>query len=264
MSAAKPASRWTCTNCGRRVPADVAECHCGTTRRVSEARVAPEGGKTTRGLRVPDFLGQLAVLGIVFYLGLTWQQTRKDIPPPMGRPLILPPDPVPPRPPLPAPPLTPAPFEPRLPAVAPTPDEAYEQPSPDPTPSPEMSPSPSPKPQRSELDVKREQAEKHLDQVLARLAGEAQRLSANAGQFESICVGGRGEPASCARVLAQISASAESLSRGMQEAEEEARHAWVTPGFVRDLRTRHGLDEATIGDLVARVGRMASSFGGQK
>ena len=51
---------------------------------------------------------------------------------------------------------------------------------------------------------------------------------------------------------------------GDQEAEEEARHAWVTPGFVRDLRTRHGLDEATIGDLVARVGRMASSFGGQK
>ena len=264
MSAGTAPSRWTCTNCGRRVPADVAECHCGTTRRLSEARVAREGGGRGWGFNIPDLLSQFAVLGVVFYLGLTWQQATKAIPPPVARPPMPAPDPTPPRA-IGAPlPLANAPTEPSSPAVAPTPDEAYEQPSPAPTPSPEASPPPSPRPERSELDVRREHAEKRFDQTLARLEGEARRLALNASQFEAVCLSGRGEPASCTRLLGQMSSSADAMSRGVQEAEEEARHAWVTPGAMRDLRHRHGLDEATIGDLAARVGRMSSEFGGKK
>ena len=113
------------------------------------------------------------------------------------------------------------------------------------------------------MDVKREQAEKHFDQTLARLGAEARRLNLNADQFESMCVGGRGEPGSCLRLLGQISASADSLGRGVQEAEEEARRAWVTPGVVRDLREKRGLDEGTLRDQATRVERLAARFRGR-
>jgi hypothetical protein len=75
------------------------------------------------------------------------------------------------------------------------------------------------------VDVKREQAEKHFDQTLTRLGAEAQRLNLNADQFEVVCVGGRGEPGSCLRLLGEISASAAAVGRGLQEAEDDARRA---------------------------------------
>lgn len=212
-------------------------------------------------LSIPDLLSQLAVLGAVFYLGLAWHQMPKGLPPPVGHPLVLPPDPVPLASARPVPTPAQTPLELSPPAETPTPEEPLEQPSPSPTLEP--SPTPSPKAARSELDVKREQAESGFDQTLGRLQAEAKRLVLNATQFESLCLGGPGEPASCARVLNQISASADSLSRGMQEAEEEARRAWVTPGVVRDLRQRHGLDESTVSDLCGRAGRLEAQFQGK-
>ena len=265
MSKSKP-SRWTCTNCGRSVPADVAECHCGTSRRAAERHVVEAARKKERRFSIPDLLGQLAVLGAVFYLGFAWRQTPPALPPPVGRPLLPSPDPTPPLAPAPVrpAPLAQAPFEPPSQGVEPVPEEREQQTSPLRTPSPEPSAAPaSPRPEHSELDVKREQAEKRFDVALARLEDEARRLTLNADQFESLCVGGRGEPGSCQRLLGQISAGAESLGRRVQEAEEEARQAWVTPGTLRDLRQKRGLDEGTVLDQTGRVERLAARFRGR-
>ena len=264
MSKGKP-PRWSCTNCGRSVPADVAECHCGTSRRAAERQVVEAARKKVRHFSIPDLLGQLAVLGAVFYLGLLWRQTPLAQPPPVGRPLLPSPDPTPRLAPAPASPvpLAQAPFEPSPPGLPPAAEEREEQTVPLPAPRPEPSASASPRPEHSELDVKREQAEKRFDAALARLEGEARRLTLNADQFESLCVGGRGEPGSCQRLLSQISDGAESLGRSVQEAEEEGRQAWVTPGTLRDLRQKRGLDEGSVRDQTGRVERLAARFRGR-
>jgi hypothetical protein len=248
------------------VPPNVAECHCGLTRLVAQAQAARATQKAARSFSIPDFLGQLVILAAVFYLGLTWQRPE-GTPRPVGRPLIPSPDPVPPsgsRPPIP-PPATPAPAASVPPEAQPSIEEASEPPSPassdSPTPSP--SPTPGPKTERSEVDVKREQAQKPFEQALARLGAEASRLTVNARRFESICLGGRGEPASCEQGLGEISATLDSLSRGVQEAEEEARRDWVAPGVIRDRRSRHGLDESNLGDLAANVRRVEAQFHGK-
>lgn len=259
------ASRWTCTNCGRSVPADVAECHCGTGRRASERQVVEAAGKKGRHFSIPDLLGQLAMLGAVFYLGFLWRQAPTTLPPPVGRPLLPSPDPTPrlapaPRSPM---PLTQVPVEPS-PQGAQTAAEGLEEATlPLPTPRPEPSAPASPNSERSELEVKREQAEKRFDVALTRLEGEARRLTLNADQFESLCVGGRGEPGSCQRLLSQISDGALSLNRSVQEAEEEARQAWVTPGTLRDLRQKRGLDEGSVRDQTGRVERLGARFRGR-
>jgi hypothetical protein len=158
------------------------------------------------------------------------------------------------------------PFEPSPHAADPSnADEPEEQPSPPSTASPEPPsppPSPPPKPERSEVDVKRERAEKDFEQALTRLGAEARRLNLNADQFEEVCVGGRGEPGSCLRLLSEISASAAALGQGVQEAEDDARHAWVTPGVLRDFRYKHGLDEGRLRDQATRVQRLAARFQG--
>lgn len=268
MSAGKAPPRWTCLTCGRRVPAEVAECHCGMTRQAAEARVAREAQKKAPTLSIAGLLGQLAILAAVFYLGLTWQRPPEGPPAPVGRPLIPSADPVPPSSRDPSPPRLPlatAPAESPSPEMPPTPEEPADPPTPAASDSPSsIRSTPSPKPERSEMDVKREQAERRFEQALARLGSEASRLSANVRRFESICLGGRGEPASCERGLREISASAESLSRGVQEAEEDARHAWVTPGVVRDQRHRYGLDEATLSDFTATVQRFEAQLQGKR
>ncbi len=238
------------------------------TRQAAEARVGREAQKRAPTLSIAGLLGQLAILAAVFYLGLTWQRPPLGPPAPVGRPLIPPADPVPPSSRDPSPPrlpVAPAPAEFPSPEIQPTPEEPADPPAPTPSDSPSLtSPAPSPRPERSEMDVKREQAERRFEQVLARLESEARRLTANARQFESICIGGRGEPASCERGLGEISAIADSLSRGVQEAEEDARRAWVTPGVVRDQRHRHGLDEATLSDFSATVRRLEAQFHGKR
>jgi hypothetical protein len=113
------------------------------------------------------------------------------------------------------------------------------------------------------MDLKREQAEKRFEQALARFGAEATSLDLNARRFEAICLGGRGEPSSCAHGLGEISATLESLSRGVQEAEEEARRDWVAPGVIRDMRSRHGLDESQMGELNANVRRFEARFRGK-
>src|SRR6185436_17980641 len=140
MSKAKLPPRWACGNCGRSVPGDVAECHCGTSRRMSEAALVQQ--KRSQGgasVSLPDLLGQLAVLGAVFYLGLAWRQGVPPAPPPpVDRPLVPARDPTPPASSRGRPAMAQVPFEPSPHAADPSnADEPEEQTSPPSTPSPE-------------------------------------------------------------------------------------------------------------------------------
>jgi hypothetical protein len=244
------------------------------TRAATEARAAEEERKKAPAFPLFDVLGGCAVLAGVFYLGLSWHRAREE-PRPAGAPLIRPPDPVTPS--------TPATLA-RLPVAAPEPVAAESPrepipltpgPTPGPfssdslrlatlpSPSPSPTPAPTAKPERSEMDVRREQGEQRLEQTLARLEGEVTRLSANTRQFQSICLGTRGDASSCERLFSEISSGANTLDRGLQEAEEDARRAWVVPGLVRDLRQRHGVDEATWSELSATVRRLEATYHGK-
>jgi hypothetical protein len=141
-------------------------------------------------------------------------------------------------------------------------DEGSAPPRPVPATAHGPSPSPSAKPERAELDVEREAGEKHLEQTLTKLAREMTRLSENAGQFEAVCLSRRADPPSCARLYEDMSSASDSLERGLEGAEDEARHAWVSPGVVRDLRQKHGLEEGAWKDLALKVRRLAREYQG--
>jgi hypothetical protein len=104
----------------------------------------------------------------------------------------------------------------------------------------------------------RDAAEKRLEQTFAGLQTEMNRLSANAREFESVCLSPRGNPGSCQRLFDDIAAGGEALQRGLEEAENDARRSWVSPGVVRDLRSKHGLEESTCSDVLDTVHRLAS------
>jgi hypothetical protein len=88
------------------------------------------------------------------------------------------------------------------------------------------------------------------------------RLSTNAREFESVCLSTRGDPSSCERLFSDISSGVETLGRGLEEAEEDARRSWVSPGAARDLRRRHGLEESTWRDLANTVHRLTAQYRG--
>jgi hypothetical protein len=151
-----------------------------------------------------------------------------------------------------------------LPSEAPVtrPDEREPAPRGAPTMASSPKPKPPAKPERTEMELEREAGEKHLEESLARLAATMTALSENAKQFEVVCLGQRGDPRSCARLHADMASADESVARGLEGAEDEARHAWVSPGLVRDLRQKHGLEEESWKDLQARVRRLTSRYQG--
>jgi hypothetical protein len=86
------------------------------------------------------------------------------------------------------------------------------------------------------------------------------RLADDAQRFEAVCLGRRGDPRSCGRFHADMSSASEALARDLEQAEDDARHSWVPPGTVRDLRQKNGLDEGTLKDLAAQVRRLAVQY----
>jgi hypothetical protein len=112
------------------------------------------------------------------------------------------------------------------------------------------------------VDIERDAGERRLEQALAKLAAEMTRLSTNAREFESVCLGTRGDPSSCERLFSDMSSGQEALGRGLEEAEEDARRSWVSPGVVRDIRRRHGLEESTWRDLADTVRRLSAQYRG--
>jgi hypothetical protein len=248
-------------------------------RRAADAQAAEEKRKTAPAFPMMDFVGGLAVLAGVFYLGFSLQRARDEARPSAGAPLVRPPDALP----------TPAaPGPPRLPvtrAEPPAADSLREAmpaatpPSPTPAPaeavpstpilasaSPSPSPSPGPpaKPERSDTDVRREQVEQRLEQTLARLQGEMTRLSGNTREFQSICLGTRGEASSCARLFNDIATATDTVDRELQQAEEDARRASVVPGVLRDLRQRHGLEESSWTEMQGTVRRLEAQYHGKQ
>jgi hypothetical protein len=261
------------------VPGEIAECHCGMSRRAADAQAAEEKRKAAPAFPMMDFVGGLAVLAGVFYLGFSLQRAREEARPSAGAPLVRPPDALPTAAP-PGPPRLPvtraepsaadslreAMPVPTLPSPTPAPSEAV-PPSPmvaAASPSPTPSPAAAAKPERSDTDVRREQAEQRLEQTLARLQGEMTRLSANTREFQSICLGTRGEASSCARLFNDIATAAETVDRELQQTEEDARHAAVVPGVLRDLRQRHGLEESSWTEMQGTVRRLEAQYHGKQ
>ncbi len=264
MARRRRPSRWTCPLCGRSVPADVESCYCGTSRAAVEAEARREQEERRRERSVPwlTVLCILAAAGLVSYG--TFARTAAPPRAPTAQPSAFERTPAAPaiadrgpafEPPaaevVPATPLPYAPAGGRGVSLAPVPQ---------PTASP--SPAPSPTPERDEVALAREQAERRLDETYARLSREMSRLTANATEFESVCLGLRGEPRSCRRLFDEISSGADALGRGLEDAEEDARRSWVPPGVVRDLRRDHGLEEQDWNDLVGTVRRLKAQYQG--
>jgi hypothetical protein len=262
MARRQPPSRWICPLCGRSVPPDVDSCYCGTSHAAVLAHAQRERQRKARPFPWVVFLGELVVVAF----GVYWVLAPNDMPE-----ATLPPAPV----------AVPAAIPRETPTVAPSSSSSLETPATLPSQAPltraneretvhraEPTTASSPKltlpakPERTETDLEREAGEKHLEQSLARLAAVMRALSENAQQFEVVCLGRRGDPRSCARLHADMAAADESLARGLEGAEDEARHAWVSPGVVRDLRQKHGLEEESWKDLQGKVRRLTAQYQG--
>jgi len=262
MARRQSPTRWICPLCERSVPADVDTCYCGTSRAAVLAHAQRERRLRARPFPWVVFLGELAVVAF----GVYWVLAPNDMPeaPRPTAALATPagieretPTLAPPSPSSLATPTTP-------PSQVPVPRADEREPLPRGEPTMASSPKSKPpaKPERTEMDLEREAGEKHLEESLARLAATMTALSENAKQFEVICLGQRGDPRSCARLHADMASADDSLARGLESAEDEARHAWVSPGLVRDLRQKHGLEEESWMDLQARVRRLTARYQG--
>jgi hypothetical protein len=253
------APRWICPCCGRSIPPDVPECYCGTTRAAAEARARHER------LRNPPSRPPLASLGGLTVIAVASLALLRTGAPPPREPVAREESPVHSELETAASSISASDGSGHPDAgvdVAPSPPSSTNEPrdTPTPVPVPAESPRPTPsgEPERSEVDLVREAAEKRLEQTFAGLQAEMGRLSANARELESVCQRARGLPGSCRRLFNDIAAGGEALQRGLEEAENDARRAWVSPGVVRDLRRKHGLEESACREVLDTVHRLAS------
>lgn len=253
----RPPPRWTCPLCQRSVPGDVPTCYCGTVKAAVEAQVQREQRRQEPSLPWLALATGLVVFLAVVFLALAPGEAPQVATAPGPEAGTRP-----------APPSRPAADPPPVRDVSvgsgrrqaqaqPTPE-----PSPQPTPEAPETPAPSESPRRGEVEVAREEGERRLERTLAGLEGEVRRLSSNARTFRNVCVGIQGDPRSCQELLEDLSVAREKVERGLDEAEDDARRSWVSPGVVRDLRQRHGLEEAAWDDLEETVRRLAAEYRG--
>ena len=152
--------------------------------------------------------------------------------------------------------------EPSAPAVGarvPRGDEPEAVPSAPPTPLARR-PSPTPEPEHAEADLAREAGETNLEQSLTRLGALMARLADDVRGFEAVCLSRRGDGRSCARLHEEMASASDALGRGLEQAEDDARRAWVSPGTVRDSRQKHGIEDGAFRDLAAKVNRLALQY----
>jgi len=267
MARRRAPHRWICPLCGRSVPPDVPTCYCGTSRAAVEAQARRDRQRKASALQPLALLAGLGVIAGVLYLALARNDAPRPPKPSAPEPSSV--DSTPEAQPI----ATRPPSTSEQPAigVAMVPPTSLAQarerewlPTPIPVPVPTVTPSPtpSPKPERTEVDIERDAGERRLEQTLAKLAAEMTRLSTNAREFESVCLSSRGDPSSCERLFSDISSSEEALGRGLDKAEEDARRSWVSPGVVRDLRRRYGLEESTWRDLANTVHHLTAQYRG--
>jgi S1-C subfamily serine protease len=115
------------------------------------------------------------------------------------------------------------------------------------------------RPGLAEADLRREQASARLDAALASLARHAQQYKALEQEYDRVCrgLGPDGAPPpgvasgtsrneahpQCRAFRGDLDARLAWIREQLAALDEEARRAGVYPGVVRDLRSRHGLDE---------------------
>jgi hypothetical protein len=238
-------------------------CYCGTSRAAVVAQAERDRHREGGSFPSLTLLLEIAAIAALFYFVLSLYRAEQAPPPAPAAAATVEPTPMVAADPALTPPANEGPgFAAVVPARSPSPEpwpEYTPTPTP-PAPSPKPRPTPSAKPERAEIDVEREAGERRLAQALARLEAEVTRLAANARQFESVCLSTRADRGSCERVLAEMSSTGERLGQSLDSAEDDARRSWVSPGVVRDLRRRHGLEEGMVSDLTSTVRRLASQY----
>jgi len=248
--------RWICPLCDRSVPASEATCYCGTNRAVVEAHARREQERTRRPFPWALFLGELGLIAVVVY----WVFVRSDAPDVLESPapVAMP---------------TSAPGEMPVAAVSPlgeasamavdarVPREDEPEVVPSLPPAPTVGrPSPTPEPEHAEADRAREAGERSLEQTLTRLGALMARLDDDARGFEAVCLSRRGDGRSCARLYEEMASGIDTLGRGLEQADDDARRAWVSPGKVRDSRQKHGIEDGAFRDLAGKVHRLAVQY----
>jgi hypothetical protein len=238
----------------------VPECHCGTSRAAVEAQARRDRERDAPARASLLLLGAVAVVVVTGYLALFRYGAAPAPAPPAPEGSAVGPETAPAA--VSWPVSDTADRRDAGAAAAPPaePTDGWDAPTPVPEPVPTGTPGPAPTAQaeRSEVDTRRDAGQERLEQRLARLQAELTRLSANTREYESACLGMRGDPRSCQRLFDEIASGGEGLERGLQEAEEDARRSWVLPGVVRDLRRKHGLEESACSDVVSAVRRLAA------
>jgi hypothetical protein len=225
---------------------------------VVEAHSRREQERTRRPFPWALFLGELGLVAFVVY----WLFVRSETPmvPDSPGPVAIPTS-IPREGPIASASAAPVdkPSAPPVSAHLPPADEPEAFRSPPPAPLPRKA-SPTPEPERAEADLAREAGERNLEQSFTRLGALMARLADDVRGFEAVCLSRRGDGRSCARLDKEMASACEALGRGLEQAEDDARRAWVSPGTVRDSRQKHGVEEGAFGDLAAKVHRLAVQY----
>jgi hypothetical protein len=256
---------WICPQCRQTVPERSAVCPCGEPRDTTGLAEAAGGGaavgpsgdpaRSRRGRRVSA--GEIASVAalVAVYLGAVW----KLGPPQPGTA----PQPLPPgeatafRPPSPSPRPQPTFASPswldrvQPPATAPAPwagAESYD--------------SPGGAAVGDDTPLGPAVGERRLEDSLLRLSAGAAWLADSVPRFRGSCLDPRADAARCDAFRGDIVRVYREIERALGDACAAARRDGVLPETIRELRSRHHVDEREWDDLAASVERLIADSAG--
>jgi hypothetical protein len=95
----------------------------------------------------------------------------------------------------------------------------------------------------AERDVQKQAAIARLESLLSSMRGEASGLISAAQRYQQNCTGVNATNV-CEDEIRQVARQAVVVGKMLDEANELARKSRITPGELRELREKHGLDSA--------------------
>jgi hypothetical protein len=237
---------WTCPVCNRKVPIRVLECYCGVRKQqVVLPALARQAREEQAGGWKWSVLGWVTAGALLVALVAqdSWRRTERASTesPAAGAPIAPQP------PPRTVPPVTPeetlAAATPRPPVIASGPGA---DPEPTPTPSPVPSPRPSPTPTPSMVDDARARGAYTYQAAISGVMSQVRALDREIQQYLSNC----GNSANvypvtgCDSLRENLEEGYHRIVAALDDADEQARRAWVEPGTQRQIRAQLGVDEA--------------------
>lgn len=107
----------------------------------------------------------------------------------------------------------------------------------------------------SSVDSTRAAGRRQLDSLYGRIAGQAGALVAQAREFVAAeCDRGQGDE--CNARAAALERLACAVGQNLEAADDLGRRAWLSPGEVRELRDRHGLED----DIWYQISRLSNQY----